>query len=329
MCIRFIKIPIHYFYKKFISTILEMSSPTRALNEPKIVSNYDYDIETCQNTNRKRIVQIFVDLICIAITYTALIIVYYYVKPRIQGFYCNQTDIFNPFIPSTIPFWMVQVYGVVGPCVTIILVELRNMRVLYRKKAVKKTFLIATIHAILIFVLGLGITVLLTDIGKRWVGSLRPHFIEICKPNFARINCTTIVNQFGNSMVFNFVATDGDFCTAPKERVDKARLSFPSGHSSFACYTMLFLIIYLEARLHLLRFRFVKTLIQMTAFITAFVTCVSRISDYHHHGVDVLGGATLGCVLAVFMTFVVGRVLWSYGHQHKKRYHDYDLRPLE
>ncbi len=40
--------------------------------------------------------------------------------------------------------------------------------------------------------------------------------------------------------------------------IDDARLSFPSEHSSLVSYAMLFLIIYLEARLFTLRFRACK-----------------------------------------------------------------------
>ena len=83
------------------------------------------------------------------------------------------------------------------------------------------------------------------------------------------------------------------------------------------------MIIFIEARLQLLKLRYVKPLIQMTAFIAAFVTAISRIPDYHHRGSDVIGGSVLGIVIAVFVTFVVGRVLWDY--ECDKRYSDFDL----
>jgi membrane-associated phospholipid phosphatase len=57
---------------------------------------------------------------------------------------------------------------------------------------------------------------------------------------------------------------------------------------------MLFTIIYLEARWVLVRLRYVKTILQMTCFIAAFVTMLSRVSDYHHRGSDVIGGTVLG-----------------------------------
>ena len=54
---------------------------------------------------------------------------------------------------------------------------------------------------------------------------------------------------------------------------------------------------YLQARLYLLRFRFIKALLQITAFITAYVTAISRILDYHHRGSDVIGGMLLGILI--------------------------------
>ena len=57
---------------------------------------------------------------------------------------------------------------------------------------------------------------------------------------------------------------------------------------------MVFLILFVEARLVLLRFRYFKPLLQMTAFIAAYVTTLSRVPDYAHRGSDVIGGAVLG-----------------------------------
>ena len=57
---------------------------------------------------------------------------------------------------------------------------------------------------------------------------------------------------------------------------------------------MVFLMLYVEARLVSLRFRYFKTLIQIGAFSAAFVTCLSRVSDYHHRGSDVIGGTVIG-----------------------------------
>ena len=40
------------------------------------------------------------------------------------------------------------------------------------------------------FFTGLLVTLVITDIGKLVVGRLRPHFLDVCNPNFSSINCT-------------------------------------------------------------------------------------------------------------------------------------------
>lgn len=115
--------------------------------------------------------------------------------------------------------------------------------------------------------------------------------MSVCKPDFSKIICTI---PAGNGEVYQSIDTGSNFCTGNKKDIDEARLSFPSGHSSYSWYCMLFLIIYLEARLFLIQLRYVKPLIQLAAFCAAFVTTISRISDYHHRGSDVIGGTVLG-----------------------------------
>ena len=78
------------------------------------------------------------------------------------------------------------------------------------------------------------------------------------------------------------------------------------------------------ARLLLLQLRNINPQLQTTAFIAAYVTCVSRISDYHHRGSDVIGGAILGSVIALLITLVIGRVLWEYNIKCPK--YDFELR---
>jgi phosphatidate phosphatase len=233
------------------------------------------------------------------------------------------------FLLTNINTSAVGLYATIGPIIFILLIELLNAKLLpfqYTNSVSlsrrRRKFLICLFHGLSLFVLGIAITLCLTEIGKKWVGRLRPHFISVCDPDWSTVACTSLART-GN--VHNAINTGNNFCRGKKKDIDEARLSFPSGHSSFSVYAMLFLIIYVEARLFLLRLRYLKPLIQMTAFIAAFVTCLSRISDYHHRGTDVLGGSALGAVIAYFITFFVGRVLWEY--EVDKTYSDFDLKP--
>lgn len=293
----------------------------------------DDDVSTRESTNRKRIVQTLVDLFVIIIILVIFGLVYILLDPNIAYFQCNDTDIFYPYKKDTVAFWVVGIYGAIGPIIFIVLVELLNAKIInfcsdrpsnMNSRSKLRTFMICTFHSISLFLLGIAITLLLTEIGKRWVGRLRPHFMSVCKPDFSKINCTTATLT---GFVYNSISTGDNFCTGDPATIKEARVSFPSGHSSFSAYTMLFLIIYLEARLYLLKFRYVKPLIQMAAFIAAYVTAISRVPDYFHRGSDVIGGSVLGIIIALFITLVLGRVLWEYNAPTKR--YDFDQKKYD
>lgn len=62
----------------------------------------------------------------------------------------------------------------------------------------------------------------LTEIGKRWIGRLRPHFIDVCKPNLSQLNCTSV----GLTGTFhNPIYTGGSFCTGHEDEIKEARFS--------------------------------------------------------------------------------------------------------
>jgi phosphatidate phosphatase len=250
------------------------------LNDNNLERNINTERENPRSTLRNRIIQSIIDLVVIGIIFAAFGIVYAKLDPVIRHFHCSDTDIFFPVKKDTVPIYAVAIYGVISPILMIILVEALNAKLFpfQNKRSQWRQFVTCILHAISLFVLGLGITLLLTEIGKRWIGRLRPHFMAVCNPDLTIIKCKTAND------IFETIDTGGSFCRGEAKAVKEARFSFPSGHSSFSTYTMLFLILYIQARLILYKFRFVKPLIQLTAFIAAFVTCISRIGDYHHRG---------------------------------------------
>jgi len=136
----------------------------------------------------------------------------------------------------------VGIFGTAGPIVFIILVEFLNASILpcqSRKSSCRK-FAVCLFHGISLFALGISLTLCLTEIGKRWVGRLRPHFISVCNPNLNVLNCST---SSVSGVYYNPIYTGGSFC----QNTD----------------------------------------------LTA-IRDLSRISDYHHRGSDVIGGAVLG-----------------------------------
>lgn len=263
--------------------------------------------------SRKRIFQVFNDIIVIIVIGIAFFLVNFYVKPSERGFYCNDNDILYPLLPDIVPAYAVGLFAILGTIVFIVLVEFLNVERFGDDKN-RKHFITSVYHGISLFALGLSITMLLTEIGKRWIGRLRPHFISVCNPDFKDINCTLPFNSF--TQVLKYIDTSGSFCRGDSSLITEARLSFPSGHSSTSFYAMVFLIIYIQARVTTLKLRFVKVFVQLIAFSAAYLTSISRVKDYHHRGSDVIGGAVLGALIAVFVLFVIGKVIWLYNRKN-------------
>jgi len=87
-----------------------------------------------------------------------------------------------------------------------------------------------------VFAFGAACSQLTTDIGKYTIGRLRPHFISVCQPIMPDgSNCT----DPRNFNVYHIDFTCGNTESSAR-KLKEMRLSFPSGHSSFSFYTMLF-----------------------------------------------------------------------------------------
>jgi len=69
----------------------------------------------------------------------------------------------------------------------------------------------------------------------------------------------------------------------------------------FIFFYIFFSKIYLEARLSLKRMHYVKSIVQLCAFIAAWHTAMSRVSDFKHHYTDVMAGAAIGISVAIFI----------------------------
>jgi phosphatidate phosphatase len=80
------------------------------------------------------------------------------------------------------------------------------------------------------------------------------------------------------------------------------RLSFPSGHSSFAFAVAIYCVIYMQTRITWRGSKLLKYFLQLIFIAAAAYTGFSRISDYKHHWEDVLGGSVLGIGIALVLS---------------------------
>lgn len=130
-----------------------------------------------------------------------------------------------------------------------------------------------------IFLFGAACSQLTTDIGKYSIGRLRPHFISVCQPKLMdRTNCTDPANFHKYIEVFTCTNLESS-----ARRIKEMRLSFPSGHSSFSMYTMLYAALFLQCRFNWRGSYLTKHFLQFIFVSLAWYTALSRISDYKHH----------------------------------------------
>ncbi|XP_051766450.1 phospholipid phosphatase 1 isoform X1 [Ctenopharyngodon idella] len=216
------------------------------------------------------------------------------IKPYQRGFFCNDESISYPFHTSTVTSTVLYTVGFTLPICSMIIGECLSV---YLNRIKSKSFCnsyVACIYkAIGTFVFGAAMSQSLTDIAKYSIGRLRPHFLDVCKPDWTQINCT------GGAYIEDFV------CTGDSTKVNEGRLSFYSGHSSFSMYCMLFLALYLQARMQAEWARLLRPTLQFFLIAASVYTGLSRVSDYKHHWSDVLTGLIQGAIVALLVVFCV------------------------
>jgi len=263
--------------------------------------------------------RLIVDFLLLFLVWLPVILFAATAQPFERGFYCDDESIRYPYKDSTVPNYVLYLLGAILPVVSIIAIETFRVlkfdpRSIYKREAMDPVHqiggrpipLLASNLYIYIgyFMFGAALCQGLTDLGKYTVGRQRPHFIDVCKP---AINCTTWPK-------YQYV-TDPKCTTTDLETLREARLSFPSGHSSFGAYTMFFLVLYIQARLiwpmvSLL----VKHILQNICVVLGVACALSRISDYKHHWSDVLSGVILGVVVAMLTAF---HMVGLFRHPHR------------
>uniref|UniRef100_A0A4W5RQD3 Phospholipid phosphatase 2 n=2 Tax=Hucho hucho TaxID=62062 RepID=A0A4W5RQD3_9TELE len=231
---------------------------------------------------RKKKLYVLVDVLCVVVAALPFLIMTVVFRPYQRGVYCDDEHIKYPLKPDTITHGLLA--AVTISCTVIILASGEAYLVYSKRIHSNSEFnrYVAALYKVLgTFLFGAAVSQSLTDLAKFTIGRPRPNFMAVCNPKVCKgyvldINCT------GNS-----------------QDVTESRLSFYSGHSSFGMYCMLFLALYVQARLRAKWARLLRPTIQF--FLVAFAVYVgyTRVSDYKHHWSDVLVGLLQGALIAI------------------------------
>ncbi|TRY97590.1 hypothetical protein DNTS_013375 [Danionella cerebrum] len=241
------------------------------------------------------------------------------IKPYHRGFYCSDQSIQYPYKNGdTISDAVLCAAGILITIFSIVIGECYRIHYLNQgsKSFVGNPYISALYRQVGVFIFGCAVSQSFTDIAKVSVGRMRPHFLDVCKPDYSTINCSLgYITQY---------TCDGD-----PSKVQEARKSFFSGHASFSMYTMLYLArvdsvtvlfhfmvrdisilnclvsFYLQSRFTWRGARLLRPLLQFTLLMMAFYTGLSRVSDHKHHPTDVLAGFVQGALVAYCIAFYV------------------------
>ncbi|XP_015278711.1 PREDICTED: lipid phosphate phosphohydrolase 1 isoform X2 [Gekko japonicus] len=258
--------------------------------------------------DKTRLPYVVLDVICVVLAGLPFAILTARHTPIKRGVFCSDESIQYPYKEDTISYQLLA--GIIVPLDIIVIIIGETLSVYYNhlhsNSFVRNNYIATIYKAIGTFIFGAAISQSLTDIAKYSVGRLRPHFIAICNPDWRQINCTA-------GYIENF------HCLGDKVKVNEGRLSFYSGHSSFSMYCMLFLALYLQARMKGDWARLLRPTVQFGLIAASIYVGLSRVSDYKHHWSDVLTGLIQGALVAILIVAYVSDFFKVRGRTFKQK----------
>lgn len=246
------------------------------------------------NETGRCLVYIFAEVLLLAIISIPLIVLQF-TEPFQRGFFPGDNTIAYPMKPNTISIALAAFIGLSAPLLPMFILEIF---LAYRDNFPRNTDTkVPLIFFQLYKYIGCAAfsflsLMLIVNVGKETLGSLRPFFLEACLP----------ANNIGS----NYQAVIN--CTSDDARlIEEARVSFPSGHSACIVWGAAMTIFYLQVRFPKSQFTMLKSLYECAIAIIAYYVCLTRIQDNWHRSVDVITGGVLG-VLSAAMIFLIPSV---------------------
>ncbi|KAM9396407.1 phospholipid phosphatase 2-like isoform 1-T1 [Salvelinus alpinus] len=225
---------------------------------------------------------ILVDVFCVVIAALPSAVLTLMFSPYQRGIYCDDESIRYPYRRDTISHRAMAAVTITS---SIVIITTGEAYLVYSKRLHSNSnfnqYMSALYKVVGTFLFGAAVSQSLTDLAKFTIGRPRPNFLSVCNPTV----CSGYMLQLN--------------CTGNPRNVTESRLSFYSGHSAFGMYSMLFLALYVQARMQGKWTRLVRPTVQFFLVLFALYVGYTRVSDYKHHWSDVLVGLLQGTLIAV------------------------------
>jgi len=149
----------------------------------------------------------------------------------------------------------------------------------------------------------------------KWlIGGLRPHFLDVCKPDIS-LATDTGYNRKG----FQQLYFTREICTGDIDQIDDSLESFPSGHSTAAFAGFIFLYLYLNAKLKVFSNyhpAMWKLIVIYAPVLGAVLIGGALTIDKFHNWYDVVAGAVIGSVMAFSAYRMTYAAIWDWRYNH-------------
>lgn len=227
------------------------------------------------------------------------------------GFYCSDQDLWYPYKKSTVSSKVLILYiNTLIPFIIFTVVEGKwNQGGVVRFYGFNIPLWIPqTYNRMVQYVFGFYLQMSFMLLPKFFDAPhfLRPHFMAVCQPIIGAKNLTCHDIDDPNLFITDYVCKDDP--NFKIEEVRNAYWTFPSGHSSCSFYTAVYLVLYLHNRVRTRKVKELKLVLQFMCIFTAIGVSITRLQDHHHHGVDVIFGASLGLVMATYVSTFLSKL---------------------
>ncbi|KAH9496578.1 hypothetical protein Btru_010988 [Bulinus truncatus] len=228
-------------------------------------------------------------------------------EPVHVGFYCTDQSLTLPYKPDTVSSSLLLSATVGCPFTVVVITESFRAAIMTRQTHRVRTALFNSAKALGMFLFGFIINIIFTDTVKYSFGRLRPHFFDLCRPNFIQFNCTddksaAIVSFLLPRYIQDYNCTNS---SANKKLLKDSHMSFPSGHASVSVYSAVFVVLYLQLKMRISSSHFLRPALQALFLLLATLCCVT---DHKHFATDVIAGSLVG-MLSAFLLFF--KVAWK------------------
>ncbi|RVE46218.1 hypothetical protein evm_009108 [Chilo suppressalis] len=245
-----------------------------------------------------KIVLDFVILACVAFPLLALLL---WATPYERGYFENDESIRLPLKQQTISEAVLAGVGFGLIVATVLIVEgVRDKRGVgigdkFLSNCLVPGWIWESYTTIGAFTFGGVCQQLTSNLSKYVIGRLRPNFYDVCRPV---PNDDPEMNRYG--YIQNYTCTGTD-----QSLILDSRLSFPSAHSSFAMYTAVFFICYIQVKGKWRHSKLLRHACQFIVLMGAWYTGLSRVVEHKHHWSDVGAGFLIGTTYAVLVFLFV------------------------